>query len=170
MAENTPTQPTRRGQDLRAAELRVKITDLRKRGLSHRQIADQLGIAFQTSAKHVKRELGLLAKQAAENADEIRQLEVLRLDELLFALWPNRREPRYTDSILRVMSRRAELLGLDAPTKVDAKVESDVPMTPEERATALETILATAEKRRAERAAKIEEPAGKPESGGGAQG
>lgn len=155
-------------QKYRGAELRVKVTELRKAGYSYRAIADNLGIGVTTAKRHVDQALDTLARQTAENADQIRAFELMRLDDLLRALWMNKRDPRYVDSILRVMDRRAKLIGLDAPTKLESKLETDVPLTPQERAAAIEQILAAAQKRVDEAKAGTEEtsPAPEPDTDG----
>ena len=60
-----------------------------------------------------------LKKTLQEPADEVRTLEVERLDSLLNGLWQRRHVPEITDRILRIMERRAKLLGLDAPTRTE---------------------------------------------------
>ena len=67
--------------------------------------------------------LKVLAETAQEAADEVRALELARLDALLAALWPQQGEPAVVDRVLRIMERRAKLLGLDAPTRVDAVLD-----------------------------------------------
>lgn len=61
-----------------------------------------------------------LRKTLREPADEVRLLELERLDALTYALWPEamQRNLGAIDRLLRVMERRDTLLGLDAPTKV----------------------------------------------------
>lgn len=56
-----------------------------------------------------------------ENVEELRKLEQQRLDRLIFAVWAKalRGDTQAVLSVLRIMERRAKLLGLDAPTKID---------------------------------------------------
>lgn len=67
-----------------------------------------------------------LKKTLQEPADEVRMLEVERLDSLLNGLWQRRHVPEITDRILRIMERRAKLLGLDAPVRSDVTSGGEV--------------------------------------------
>jgi len=60
-----------------------------------------------------------LETAAIETAEEIRRLELERLDAMLFAIGPEVRKGSYgaIDRALKIMERRARLLGLDAPVK-----------------------------------------------------
>lgn len=53
----------------------------------------------------------------AESVEQVRTLELYRLDGMLEKLWKFRDDPRTVDSILKVMDRRAKLMGLDAVQK-----------------------------------------------------
>lgn len=57
--------------------------------------------------------------QVAADAAELRAEEVSRLDAMLAGLWPDARRGHLgaVDRVLRLMERRARLLGLDAPEK-----------------------------------------------------
>lgn len=54
-----------------------------------------------------------------ESARELRDLELARLDDLLLGLWADARKGNVAKigRVLKVMQRRADLLGLDAPTR-----------------------------------------------------
>jgi hypothetical protein len=52
-----------------------------------------------------------------EDARTIRQIEIERLDSMQMGFWPQRKNPRVVDTLLRIAERRARLLGLDAPVK-----------------------------------------------------
>lgn len=109
------------GQKENAAERRVNALNLRKSGASFRQIGDQLGVDAATAYRDVQRALADLAKEQRESAEQLRQLELERLDALQIALWVQARQGNQgaVDRVLRIMERRARLLGLDAPTKAD---------------------------------------------------
>jgi hypothetical protein len=55
-----------------------------------------------------------------EPAEQARNLDLKRLDAMTLALWSQARQGNQgaVDRLLRIMERRAKLLGLDAPTKV----------------------------------------------------
>jgi hypothetical protein len=98
---------------VQSAERRRQAVGLRLAGASYESIGHGLGISKQAAHKLVMGALEELAKRTAEDVAEMRQLELGRIDEILLALWTNRRDPRTADTILRAMDRRARLLGLD---------------------------------------------------------
>src|SRR5215211_7434864 len=111
------------GKRLAAAERQAKALALRKGGVTYEQIADAVGYASASGAH--KAVLSALRRMVAEPAEELRQLELTRLDALLVALWPaaSRGTLGAVDRVLKVMERRAAYLGLDAPKKIDVSLE-----------------------------------------------
>ncbi len=108
------TNPVRIEAYLRA----VKALELRKQGLPYRQIAWDLKYSNANKAREAV--LRILDNGAKEPAEEVRALEIERLDSLLAAHW--QRAMISVESarfVLTVMERRARLLGLDAPSKID---------------------------------------------------
>lgn len=101
----------------------LQALDLRMRGLSFRAIADKLDISVQTAYSDVMKELGRLAKERDGKTEELRQLELERLDMLLLALEPMARvgDTAAVTAYLKTMERRAKYLGLDAPEKHEYK-------------------------------------------------
>lgn len=95
--------------------------ELRRAGATYDAIADRLGYTNRGAAyKAVQRGL---RRTIQEPADELRQLEVERLDRLLTAVWRSAMGGNLgaVDRVLRVAERRARLLGLDAPTKIETE-------------------------------------------------
>lgn len=132
MAESK-TSPRRIG----AVEKQRRALDLRKGGATYVQIAQELGYKDHTAA--VAAVKVALQKTLQEPADELRELECARLDTLLISIWPTARRGDLgaVDRVLKIMARRAELLGLDAPKKInvnhmiDQEVERIVAMHPD---------------------------------------
>jgi hypothetical protein len=98
------------------ADQAVQIFNLRKAGATFREIAEKLGYADQSGPYWVFKRL--LKSQVKEAVDEVKQLELARLDELLLRLWPRQEDKgrvklQVVDRILKLMERRAKLLGLD---------------------------------------------------------
>ena len=89
--------------------------DLRRAGQSYHTIGSSMRVSKTRAYQLVLRGLEELQTQSKEKAEGVRELELLRLDSILLAHWLNRSDPRSADTILRVMERRAKLLGLDAP-------------------------------------------------------
>lgn len=123
MAEDLASQ-----RRITAVEKRKKALQLRKGGASYDAIARQVGYTNRGSAhRAVMQELRDLPKDAAV---ETLQLEVERLDQMLLAYWPAvmKGHVRSGEIVVRLMERRAKLLGLDAPTlsKVEVVTESVV--------------------------------------------
>ena len=98
-----------------AAERQARALELRKAGSGYAAIAQQLGYAGPSGA--YKAITTALRALTAEPAAELRALELARLDDLLVGLWPDARRGNVAkiDRVLKVMQRRADLLGLDAP-------------------------------------------------------
>jgi len=99
---------------------------LRKAGATYRQIAKQLlphpdgrHITPQAVCKMIRRVLDRLAVLTEQDAEEVRRLEIQRLDAMLLGLWPKARAGHEgaVDRVLKISQRRAELLGLDAPKR-----------------------------------------------------
>ena len=100
-----------------AAERRARALELRKAGFGYAMIARQLGYAGPSGAyKAIATALGALTREPAR---ELLELELARLDDLLLGLWVDARKGNVhkIDRVLKIMQRRADLLGLDAPTR-----------------------------------------------------
>ena len=67
------------------------------------------------------KELNLLAKECLEEASKVRDLELQRLDALYLVAYAEVEDGNIPaiDRCLRIMERRAKLLGLDAAEKVE---------------------------------------------------
>ena len=115
-----------------AAERRARALQLRKEGANFDQIAEELGMSRSAAHKTVQRAIAELATLAETEVAEIRALESARLDELQHAVWPQAvaGDLPALDRVIRIMERRARLLGLDAP----AKIASTNPEGTEDRA------------------------------------
>lgn len=96
-----------------AAERQRQALELRKAGLSYDLIARRLNYRSRSGA--YKAVQTALKKMLREPADELRQLELERLDAMLLGLWPQaqRGNQGAVDRVLKIMERRAKLLGLD---------------------------------------------------------
>lgn len=107
---------TKTGQKaITALDRERQALELRKAGLGLEQIATQLGYHQPAGAyKAIKR---ALARSVQEPAEELRELELARLDKMLSSHWPAvlKGHVRSTEVAIRIMERRAALIGLDAP-------------------------------------------------------
>jgi len=93
---------------------RKEMLDLRVKGYSLRAIADKLGMHHSSVGEAIAAELDAIKREPAE---ELMKVELERMDAMLVALWPKiqKGDTYSVDSALKVMARRAKLLGLDAP-------------------------------------------------------
>lgn len=119
-----PRRRARRGgaEDIQTAEREREAIGLRAAGLSYDAIAEKVGYANRSLAyKAVIRVLDRWRVETREDACVVRDLEVERLDSLLAGVWQRaaQGEPAAIDRVLKIMDRRARLLGLDAPAQHD---------------------------------------------------
>lgn len=102
-----------------AVEKQRRALELRKAGATFEMIADTLGYKFPAAAhKAVTTALHNVIKEPAE---EVRDMEVARLDAALFAIWSQVKAGNHgaIDRFIKIQDRRAAYLGLDAPKAYD---------------------------------------------------
>ena len=107
-------------EQLLAKEL--KVLDLRRAGFTFQRIAEETGYRQPSGAQRAyKRIMDRTKPQAVE---EHRWQELDRLDRMQVALWPRamKGDDKAINTIVRLMERRARLVGIDAPTKIQAEV------------------------------------------------
>ena len=98
------------------------VMELRGQGWTWQRIADEVGYA---SASACKTAFDNAIKRTMQPvADEVRTLELERLDRFLSYLWDKieQGDPVAIDKGLKIMDRRAKYLGLDAPIKQQVEV------------------------------------------------
>jgi hypothetical protein len=135
--------PNTTGNNAREAEEALRCFQLRLRGLSYRTIAAETGMSAATVYRRVEEHLSATVTPAA---DAVRAMELERLDDLAartYAVLVGEhplvqngrviyqddvpvRDPRpvlgAVDRLIRIQERRARLLGLDMPARMDATV------------------------------------------------
>ena len=101
-----------------AVERQARAINLRKAGAGYEVIARELGYAGPSGAH--KAVATALRAVFREPARELVDLELARLDALLAGLWADACKGNVAkiDRVLKIMARRAALLGLDAPTRL----------------------------------------------------
>ena len=121
---NSPTAP----KMVTAAQRRVQALELRKAGYTYEQIGVALGISSQAAYKHVVKALGVINEKLSEATEELRTLEVQRLDRLFEVMYKKaeKGDMNAIDRCVRLMERRAKLLGLDAPAKQEIGLDSTI--------------------------------------------
>ena len=132
MNANSPTAP----RMLKAAEKRILALEYRTKGYSLQLIADKIdGLSVSGVSKTLKVALENLLTKQLESTDHLRTLELQRLDELWYTAYKQAitgiNNLQAIDRCLKIMKRRAELLGLDAPVKseLSQSVLGDIKVT-----------------------------------------
>jgi len=112
------------GRRLQAREREAQAVELRKNGLSYAAIGAELGISDEGARKACKRALERMLSELQESAEELREIELGRLDHMQTALWQKALDGdcQTIDRVLRIMQRRAKLAGLDAPERVEQTI------------------------------------------------
>jgi AcrR family transcriptional regulator len=103
----------------------IKALELRRKGKSYPDIADELGVSLSTAYRYVNNELERLARERKLEGEKVLELEIARLDRITEAI-AERVEAGSLDHVetfLKVMDRRAKLLGLNAATMHKVEVE-----------------------------------------------
>jgi hypothetical protein len=142
-----PRKDAQPGKHEGAADRRQQALDLRKQGKSYRAIGDELSISEAQAHRDVKAALARLAELELASAEELRALELARLDTLAVEAWrilmsthpyisggkvlsgfTTEGKPigltddgpklQAVDRLLRISESRRKLLGLDAAPKV----------------------------------------------------
>jgi hypothetical protein len=104
------------------AERRSKAIQLRLAGADWATIAARLGYSSPASAcKDLSRALAAHLATLSQATEELREMELMRLDRLRAAVWPVAiaGDLRAVDTVLRISDRYVNLLGLAAPVQAE---------------------------------------------------
>jgi len=120
--------PPRNGKktspEVAAAQIRAaKALELRMEGKTFEAIAEELGYAGKQGAYDaVRRSIAAVTREPAE---ELLKLDLERLDAMWGIHYLNAQagDVQALSACMKIMERRAKLLGLDAPVKTDNKTE-----------------------------------------------
>lgn len=120
----------------------AEAIELRKQGLTYGQIGEMLGISEMGAHKCVSRALDKFKTELSEQTADVRQLELQRLDALFYGVWLKAQsgDPSSIGSAIKIMERRAKLLGLDAASKNELSGPDGGPLTVGVFAVPLEVI------------------------------
>lgn len=102
-------------------ERRGKALDLRRSGASLRRIAAQLHVSHEQVRLDIQAALSEAIKENVDNAEQLRTMELERLDDMLLRIAPqvNNGHLGAIDRALRISEQRSKLLGLYAPQKME---------------------------------------------------
>lgn len=103
-------------------EKEAQVLKLRRGGLTFDQIAEKVGYSHASGAH--KAYVNACKRIVRSDVEELRSTELDRLDIAQAAIWGNvlRGDSSAVSSMLRIMERRAKLLGLDMPTRSQLEV------------------------------------------------
>jgi AraC-like DNA-binding protein len=117
VAEPTPEE---KAAELEAKE--AKVLELRRAGFTFQRIAEEVGYATPSGAQRALERI--MTRNVPQAPEEFRWQELDRLDRMQVALWPRamKGDDRAIGTIVRLMERRARLVGIDAPQRIQAEV------------------------------------------------
>ena len=107
--------------------------DYRKAGLTYRAIAAKIretGLSkYSETLAHrdVKDQLAVISTKLSSSAEELRSLELARLDSCWSTLWRSigQGDTKAITAAVRISERRSKLLGLDAPIEVKIQAQAE---------------------------------------------
>jgi DNA-binding CsgD family transcriptional regulator len=95
--------------------------ELRMAGATYEDIGEMLGMNKAGAQKAVKRAMEKLKQEIIEGGDTLKAIEIARLDRMQEGIWKLATgkfpDVKAIDMILKIMDRRAKLLGLDVVTE-----------------------------------------------------
>jgi len=99
----------------------LSALQLRQRGHTYEEIGKALGISKPAAFQRVATALRPLEEELKERVTIEREADLTRIGEMLKALWPasTAGDPASIDRVTKLLDRRAKLLGLDTPVKVE---------------------------------------------------
>ena len=124
-AEQKITEVAEPTSEEKAAELEAKeakVLELRRAGFTFQRIAEEVGYATPSGAQRALERI--MTRNIPQAPEEFRWQELDRLDRMQVALWPRamKGDDRAIGTIIRLMERRARLVGIDAPQRIQAEV------------------------------------------------
>lgn len=132
---------------LKSQDHAARAVTMRRRGLTYDAIGRALGMTRQSAHALVQGAMKAAAAELKEEATEVVALDLARLDELHRVAWKAAKggDLAAMDRVLKVMERRAKLLGLDAPTRSEVTGANGGPLAIEDvRARLIARIAALA--------------------------
>lgn len=124
---------------LQAKSRQREAIALRMSGATISQICERLQCGRATAHRYISKALTELAEEVRGDTTRVRDLELARLDRMLLGVWGNavKGDVQSVDRAVKIMERRAKLLGLDAPTKLAHGGDPEAPPIKTEQAQSL---------------------------------
>jgi hypothetical protein len=119
--------------ELRTTERQLQVVELRLAGEDFDAIAERLDITRRTALSLFSRAVENRKADIAERVDELRAIQLERIETGIVALWPaySRGDLGAVDRMTRLLDRQARLLGLDLkPPDVTVDASQNVIVLP----------------------------------------
>jgi len=129
------------GEMLDHEENRQKCIDLRRDGKTYAQIGQEMGFTAQRAHAIITKELARIRSERQQSNEDVRDIEIERIDKLMGVCMeradpPETKDPellelqaenrmKAIDRAVKLMDRRAKLLGLDAPKRIDTSITNN---------------------------------------------
>lgn len=107
---------------LEVAAKRRQVVDLRLAGHTFDDIAAKTGLAGHSSVRYHLDAWLAEQKPSSEQTEELRQVQAAQIDAMAERLWPNRDDVAVVDRLVKLMDRKARLMGLDLQANVSVVV------------------------------------------------
>ena len=116
-----------RARKLKHQELAL---ELRRAGYSYDSIGRKIGLSKSRAHALVQMGLDEVRQQIAAAVDNLRAEEVSRLDGMLAKIYPkaSRGDVAAIDRVLKIGERRAKLLGIEAPMRIETTGKDGAPI------------------------------------------
>jgi hypothetical protein len=107
-------------KNIKQQERATQALNLRREGASYNEIGKAMGVSRERAFAIVKGELEKLAATVNEASEDVRRIELERLDAMQRKAFAKAVEgdTGAVDAVLRIMDRRAKLLGLNTPSEI----------------------------------------------------
>lgn len=109
----------------------AQALDLRLQGCGYKEIAERMDTVLSAAFKYVDDALSVLKDVVSEKAEALRSMELQRLDRMQAAVYRravNQGNPAAINAVLKIMERRAKLMGLDEASKTQIDTPNGQPL------------------------------------------
>lgn len=116
--------PLRRQQSLSIAQRRNQVAAFMLGGVyDQRVIASKLGVAQSTISKDIRAIEDMWHAEMISKVDRAKARDVMRIEQAITAIWPRvmRADLDACRELVRLMGRKASMLGYDAPKVIDLR-------------------------------------------------
>jgi len=119
-----------RPKTFRANENQAMAIELRKQGYTYAEIGTRLKVTAPRAYQYVQKALQEIAKVTLQNAEDLRNLELERLDMAASAIAKAVKagEINAINTLIRISESRRRLLGIDSPAKLEATGKDGEPL------------------------------------------